>query len=81
MTSSSAGGTHTIRDFAIEERSDGKYVLGCEAPFLVQNRYLVASHQLCRNIYAHLISFLLLADSRASFQIEGEQPPRGRLER
>jgi len=26
-------------------------------------------------------SFLLLADSRASFEIEGERPPRGRLER
>ena len=26
-------------------------------------------------------SFLLLADSRASFEIEGEKPPRGRLER
>ena len=26
-------------------------------------------------------SFLLLADSQASFQIEGERPPRGRLER
>ncbi len=34
---------------------------------------------------AHLLSraasFLLLADSRASFKIEGEQPPRNRLER
>jgi len=34
---------------------------------------------------AHLIaraaSFLLLADSRASFEIEGERPPRNRLER
>lgn len=34
---------------------------------------------------AHLIaraaSFMLLADSRASFQIEGERPPRNRLER
>lgn len=34
---------------------------------------------------AHLVtraaSFLLLADSRASFQIEGERPPRNRLER
>jgi hypothetical protein len=26
-------------------------------------------------------SFLLLADSRASFEIEGERPPRNRLER
>src|SRR5208283_2185975 len=34
---------------------------------------------------AHLIaraaSFMLLADSRASFEIEGERPPRSRLER
>ncbi len=34
---------------------------------------------------AHLVSraasFLLLADSRASFEIEGERPPRSRLER
>jgi hypothetical protein len=34
---------------------------------------------------AHLVaraaSFLLLADSRASFEIEGERPPRNRLER
>jgi hypothetical protein len=34
---------------------------------------------------AHLLtraaSFLLLADSRASFAIEGERPPRSRLER
>ncbi len=37
------------------------------------------------NTGAHLItraaSFLLLADSRASFEIEGERPPRNRLER
>jgi hypothetical protein len=33
------------------------------------------------NIVARAASFLLLADSRASFEIEGEKPPRGRLER
>lgn len=33
------------------------------------------------NIVARAASFLLLADSRASFEIEGENPPRGRLER
>jgi len=33
------------------------------------------------NIVARAASFLLLADSRASFAIEGERPPRGRLER
>jgi len=33
------------------------------------------------NVVARAASFLLLADSRASFAIEGERPPRGRLER
>jgi len=33
------------------------------------------------NAVARAASFLLLADSRASFEIEGEKPPRGRLER
>lgn len=33
------------------------------------------------NVVARAASFLLLADSRASFEIEGERPPRGRLER
>ncbi len=32
-------------------------------------------------LVARAASFLLLADSRASFEIEGERPPRGRLER
>ena len=32
-------------------------------------------------LIARAASFLLLADSRASFAIEGERPPRGRLER
>jgi hypothetical protein len=32
-------------------------------------------------VVARAASFLLLADSRASFEIEGERPPRGRLER
>jgi len=32
-------------------------------------------------IVARAASFLLLADSRASFEIEGERPPRNRLER
>ncbi len=34
-----------------------------------------------RHLIARAASFLLLADSRASFQIEGERPPRNRLER
>jgi hypothetical protein len=33
------------------------------------------------NVVARAASLLLLADSRASFAIEGERPPRGRLER
>ena len=33
------------------------------------------------NVVARAASFLLLADSRASFEIEGEKPPRNRLER
>lgn len=32
-------------------------------------------------VVARAASFLLLADSRASFEIEGERPPRGRIER
>ena len=32
-------------------------------------------------VVARAASFLLLADSRASFEIEGEKPPRNRLER
>ena len=33
------------------------------------------------NLISRAASFLLLADSRASFEIEGERPPRNRLER
>ncbi|ORJ53669.1 hypothetical protein [Geothermobacter hydrogeniphilus] len=33
------------------------------------------------HLVARAASFLLLADSRASFAIEGECPPRSRLER
>ncbi|RKZ12518.1 cell filamentation protein Fic, partial [bacterium] len=33
------------------------------------------------HLVARAASFLLLADSRASFEIEGERPPRNRLER
>jgi Fic family protein len=34
-----------------------------------------------RRMLARAASFLLLADSQASFQIEGERPPRNRIER
>ena len=33
------------------------------------------------HLVARAASFLLLTDSRASFEIEGERPPRNRLER
>src|SRR5450759_490195 len=33
------------------------------------------------HLVARAASFMLLADSRASFEIEGERPPRNRLER
>jgi hypothetical protein len=33
------------------------------------------------SLIAHAAGFMLLADSRASFEIEGERPPRNRLER
>jgi len=34
-----------------------------------------------RQLVTRAASFMLLADSQASFEIEGERPPRGRLER
>jgi hypothetical protein len=37
--------------------------------------------RLGKGIVARAASFLLLADSQASYQIEGERPPRNRLER
>lgn len=37
--------------------------------------------QVSRQLIARAASFLLLADGKASFQIEGERPPRSRLER
>ena len=37
--------------------------------------------QVSKQLIARAASFLLLADSKASFQIEGERPPRNRLER
>lgn len=38
MIPSSLGGNHVIHDFTVEEREDGKYVVCCEAPFIVQGR-------------------------------------------
>lgn len=32
---SAADGSHTLRNFSIESRPDGKFVLACDAPFLV----------------------------------------------
>jgi hypothetical protein len=35
---SSNGGNHVIADFIVEKREDGKFVVCCEAPFIVENR-------------------------------------------
>lgn len=52
--------------------------------FITQDLAKKASETIGRTS-AHLVaraaSFMLLADSRASFEIEGERPPRNRLER
>ncbi|MFD2235719.1 Fic family protein [Phaeospirillum tilakii] len=37
--------------------------------------------RISKSVIARAASFLLLADSQASYQIEGERPPRNRLER
>jgi len=31
-----SGGEHSIQEFTIEERDDGKFVVCCDAPFIVQ---------------------------------------------
>ncbi len=52
---------------------------------LIQLNLSTKAHETIGRTGAHLMaraaSFLLLADSRASFEIEGERPPRNRLER
>jgi Protein of unknown function (DUF1488)/Fic/DOC family len=58
--------TKTLRDFAARD-------LGATASEIIGRTGA--------NVVARAASFLLLADSRASFEIEGERPPRGRLER
>ena len=35
---SSSGGEDSIYEFTIEERDDGKFVVCCDAPFIVQER-------------------------------------------
>lgn len=77
---------HRVRDNLL---GDGRF-----CPIIRRTRALTRALELnlaarARDIVgrtgAHLIaraaSFLLLADSRASFEIEGERPPRNRLER
>jgi hypothetical protein len=52
--------------------------------FLKKNLAQTAAETIGRtggHLLARAASFLLLADSRASFEIEGERAPRGRLER
>ncbi|OFV89484.1 MAG: cell filamentation protein Fic [Acidobacteria bacterium RBG_16_68_9] len=52
---------------------------------LTESRLAERARQTIGRTGAHVVaraaSFLLLADSRASFEIEGERPPRSRLER
>jgi hypothetical protein len=51
----------------------------------VENRWDTLAKELIgpinKGVIARAASFLLLADSQASYQIEGERPPRNRLER
>ncbi len=52
--------------------------------FITQDLAKKASETIGRSsasLVARAASFMLLADSRASFEIEGERPPRNRLER
>lgn len=47
----------------------------------LSNKARVAIGRVNSSLIARAASFLLLADSKASFEIEGERPPRNRIER
>ncbi len=47
----------------------------------LSNKVIEARGKTSRDVWRRAASFLLLADSRASFAIEGERPPRNRIER
>lgn len=77
---------HRVRDNLLGTREFCPVIR--RTPALVQfteSRLADRARQIVGKAGAHVIaraaSFLLLADSRASFAIEGERPPRNRLER
>jgi hypothetical protein len=77
---------HRVRDNLLGWRAYCPLIRRTEAleSFLRQGLVEKAAETLGRTggqLIARAASFLLLADSRASFEIEGEHPPRGRLER
>ncbi|UZJ39791.1 Fic family protein [Prosthecochloris sp. SCSIO W1102] len=47
----------------------------------ISNKVIEVMGKTSRDVWRRAASFLLLADSRASFAIEGERPPRNRIER
>ena len=77
---------HRVRDNLLGSRGYCPLIRRTEAleSFLRQGLAAKAAETVGRTggqLIARAASFLLLADSRASFEIEGERPPRGRLER
>ncbi|MGH6917503.1 MAG: Fic family protein [Geminicoccaceae bacterium] len=77
---------HRVRDNLLGSRGYCPLIRRTEAleSFLRQGLAQKAAETVGRTsgqLIARAASFLLLADSRASFEIEGERPPRGRLER
>jgi Fic family protein len=77
---------HRVRDNLLGSRGYYPLIRRTEAleSFLRQGLAEKAAETVGRTssqLIARAASFLLLADSRASFEIEGERPPRSRLER
>jgi hypothetical protein len=77
---------HRVRDNLLGSRGCCPLIRRTEAleSFLRQRLAQRAAETVGRTsgqLIARAASFLLLADSRASFEIEGERPPRGRLAR
>lgn len=77
---------HRVRDNLLG--SDNYYPIIRRTPLLEEFAALGLAQQAAqtigrsgRHLVARAASFLLLADSRASFEIEGERAPRNRLER
>lgn len=77
---------HRVRDNLLGDRRFCPVIRRTKAPNDFLNRDLAATaRETVGRAGAHLVTraatVMLLADSRASFEIEGEQPPRNRLER